>query len=72
MSRAASPSAGTGWARVGLVLVTVLVADQAVKALITSALERGERDPLVLGIELVNVRNSGVAFGALQGAGTRV
>ena len=56
-------------ARAGLVLVAVLVADQAVKALVTSSLERGEERGIVAGIKLVNVRNTGIAFGQLQNAG---
>ena len=73
MSRAAaSLPAASAWTRAGVVAGTVLAADQAVKALVTSALERGGTEELVLGIELVNVRNSGVAFGALQGGGLAV
>jgi len=60
------------WARAGLVLAGVLAADQIVKALVTSALERGEERNLVAGIKLVNTRNSGVAFGQLQDGGAIV
>ena len=59
-------------ARAGLVLAAVLAADQAVKALVTSSLARGEERDLVAGIKLVNVRNTGVAFGQLQHAGAIV
>jgi signal peptidase II len=59
-------------ARAGLVLVAVLASDQAVKALVTSSLARGEERDLVAGIKLVNVRNTGVAFGQLQHAGAIV
>jgi signal peptidase II len=55
-------------ARAGAVFATVLAADQGVKALVTSALQRGEERDVVAGIKLVNVRNSGVAFGQLQNA----
>jgi signal peptidase II len=47
----------------------VLVVDQATKAIINTALERGEEISLVLGIELVSVRNSGIAFGLLDNGG---
>jgi len=57
------------WGRAGLVLACVLIADQAVKALVTSSIERGEQRDLFAGIKLVNVRNSGVAFGQLQNGG---
>jgi signal peptidase II len=59
-------------ARAGSVLAAVLIADQAVKALVTSSLARGEERELVAGIKLVNVRNTGVAFGQLQNAGVIV
>ncbi len=55
-------------ARAGAVFAVVLGADQAVKALVTASLARGEERDVVAGIKLVNVRNSGVAFGQLQNA----
>jgi signal peptidase II len=60
------------WARAGAVMVCVAAVDQLVKALVTSSLQRGEERELVAGIKLVNVRNSGVAFGQLQDAGVIV
>jgi len=59
-------------ARAGLVFVSVLVLDQGVKALVNATLERGEERDIVAGIKLVNVRNSGVAFGQLQNGGAIV
>ena len=53
-------------------LAAVLIADQAVKALVTSSLARGEERDIVAGIKLVNVRNSGIAFGQLQNGGVIV
>jgi signal peptidase II len=70
--RTGGRSARSAWARAGLVLVVVLAADQIVKALVTSALERGEERDLVAGIKLINTRNSGVAFGQLQDGGAIV
>jgi signal peptidase II len=59
-----SPAA-SGWLRVlGLGLVVVVV-DQVTKAIAASALGPGERVDLVLGFELADVRNSGIAFGLL-------
>jgi signal peptidase II len=49
--------------------VTVVVTDQLSKALVTASLERGEQRDLVAVIKLVNTRNTGVAFGQLQGGG---
>ena len=66
---AAAPSPRGVWLRTGLVLAFVVAADQLVKALVTSGLDRGEERGLVAGIKLVNTRNTGVAFGQLQGAG---
>ena len=53
-------------------LVCVLAADQVVKALVTGSLERGEVRDLVWFVDLVNTRNSGVAFGQLQNGGVIV
>jgi len=54
------------------VVTGVVAADQALKEIVTSAIERGQREPVIAGIELVNVRNSGVAFGQLQDGGVIV
>lgn len=62
-------TARAAWRRAGLVLAVVLAADQAVKAIVRGAIERGDHADLALGIQLVNTRNSGVAFGALQDGG---
>lgn len=68
----AAASARGAWARAAVVLTAVLAVDQAVKALVTSSLLRGEERDLVLGIRLVNTRNTGVAFGQLQDGGAIV
>ena len=53
------------------VAVAVLALDQLTKALVRGGLEPGERRELIGGVlDLVNVRNSGVAFGFLSGGGT--
>jgi signal peptidase II len=70
--RSGAPSARAVWLRTAIVLVCVVAVDQIVKALVTSALERGELRELVAGIKLVNTRNTGVAFGQLQGGGAIV
>ena len=56
-------------ARAALVAGAVLAADQAVKAIVRATIERGERVDLVLGIDLVNTRNSGIAFGLFADGG---
>ena len=55
--------------RAALVAVGVVAADQAVKALVRTTIERGDSVDLILGIELVNVRNRGIAFGMFSGGG---
>jgi len=65
-------SARTGWLRAGAVFAGVLLADQAVKAIVVSSLARGEEREIVAHIKLVNVRNTGVAFGQLQNGGVIV
>lgn len=72
MSPRTARTARGAWARAVAVLAAVLAADQVVKALVTASLERGEERALVAGIKLVNTRNSGVAFGQLQGGGVIV
>jgi len=58
--------------RAVVVALAVLVADQATKAIVRGSIGRGERVDLVLGIDLVNTRNSGVAFGFFSGGGAIV
>jgi signal peptidase II len=51
-------------------VATVTVAtDQALKALVRATIERGESVDLMLGIDLVNVRNRGIAFGMFSDGG---
>jgi signal peptidase II len=58
-----------GWARAGAALALVLVIDQASKQLAVTAIERGQSNDVFFGLELTNTRNTGVAFGFLQGRG---
>ncbi len=68
----AAHSRGGGWARL-LVAVAVIVAlDQLTKRIATANVDRGESVNVFLGLDITNTRNSGVAFGALQGSGTIV
>jgi signal peptidase II len=59
----------TAAAKAALVAVATVAADQASKALVRTTIERGEEVDLFLGIQLVNVRNRGIAFGMLSGGG---
>ena len=59
----------TAASRAGLVAAGTVAADQAAKAVVRSTIERGDAVDLVLGIQLVNVRNRGIAFGLLADGG---
>jgi signal peptidase II len=45
------------------VAALVVAVDQVTKAIVSSALGPGERVSLILGVDLADVRNSGIAFG---------
>ncbi len=55
--------------RAALVAVATVALDQAVKALVRSSIDRGDQVDLILGIDIVNVRNRGIAFGMFSGGG---
>jgi signal peptidase II len=55
--------------RAAAVALATVAADQAVKAVVRTTIERGEEVELLLGIQLVNVRNRGIAFGLFAGGG---
>jgi signal peptidase II len=63
---------GRAWARKLAVALIVIACDQVTKALVDGNIARGDGEDLVLGIRLVNVRNTGVAFSSLQGAGALI
>jgi signal peptidase II len=60
------------WLRSGAVMAVVIVLDQATKALVRSGIALGDRDGILPGVELVHVRNEGVAFSRFSGGGTVV
>jgi signal peptidase II len=65
-------SSQQAWGRAGLVLAGVLLVDQVTKRLVQSGIAEGEHDNVFFGVDLVHVRNHGVAFGAFAGGGTIV
>jgi signal peptidase II len=65
-----SPAAG--WARAGATVAAVVLLDQAMKQLVTHSLARGESVNVFFGLDITNTRNTGVAFGALEGSGAIV
>jgi signal peptidase II len=50
----------------------VVAVDQATKQLAISGIERGQEKEVFFGLDLTNTRNTGVAFGALEGGGAVV
>jgi signal peptidase II len=62
----------SAWLRVAVVMAAVVAADQLSKHLIESSITPGEEHKLLPGIDLVNTRNRGVAFGFLPGSHTGV
>lgn len=55
--------------RAGAVIAGVLALDQGSKALVRATVAPGSRDGIFPGVELVNTRNTGVAFSLFQGGG---
>ena len=60
------------WGRAAGVFALVVALDQATKAVVVATVDRGERDGVLPGVEIVHVRNPGVAFGFLPEAGAVV
>lgn len=60
------------WSRAALLLGAVLAVDQLTKALARSGIDPGDEDAILPGVQLVHVRNEGVAFGLLSGGGKEV
>ncbi len=56
-------------AKAALVAGGIVAADQASKAIVRGSIDRGTDVDLFLGIRLINTRNSGIAFGLLEGGG---
>ena len=56
--------------RAAAVLAAVVALDQGTKALVRANVPRGSADAVLPGVELVNTRNTGVAFSLFQDGGT--
>jgi signal peptidase II len=61
-----------GWARAIATVGVVVALDQVTKQLAASEIGRGEQVNVFLGLDLTNTRNTGVAFGALEGGGVLI
>jgi signal peptidase II len=57
------------WRRALFACGVVVLVDQVTKAIVVSTLVDGQREGLVLGVELTNTANRGLAFGIGQGRG---
>jgi signal peptidase II len=62
------PARARPWLAAMLVVLGVLVVDQLSKRAVESSIARGDEHKLLPGIDLVNTRNRGVAFGFLPGS----
>ena len=60
---------GAGIRRAIIAAAAVLAVDQATKALVRATIERGDELGILPGIDLVNTRNRGVAFGLFADGG---
>jgi signal peptidase II len=60
-------TAEVAWLRAALVALAVLLVDQLSKHLIEGGIAQGEERRLLPGVQLVDTRNRGVAFGFLPG-----
>jgi signal peptidase II len=56
--------------RAACVAAGVLIVDQTTKALVRGGIERGASERLLPGVDLVNTRNTGVAFSLFSDGGT--
>ena len=65
-------ASGGAWARAALVMVAVIALDQGTKAVVRANVAIGDRDGVFPGVEIVHVRNEGVAFSRFSGGGTVV
>src|SRR4051812_28275755 len=60
------------WRRAAIAAALFMALDQATKQLAIAAIDRGDSRNVFFGIDLTNVRNTGVAFGAFAGGGALV
>ena len=66
----AAHSRAGGWLRLLAAVAVVIGLDQLSKQIAIAAVERGDSVNVFLGLDITNTRNTGIAFGALQGSDT--
>ena len=59
--------AARAYSHAALLLAGVVAIDQITKRLVQNGIDEGDSDSVFIGVNLVHVRNKGVAFGALSG-----
>lgn len=62
-------TSGSAWARAGLLVAAVVIADQVSKQVVESDIQVGHGREGIGFLDFVHVRNDGVAFGLLSGSG---
>jgi signal peptidase II len=60
------------WRRAAIAAAIFMTLDQVTKQIAIATIERGDSRNVFFGIDLTNVRNTGVAFGAFAGGGALV
>ncbi|HEY6396173.1 MAG TPA: signal peptidase II [Solirubrobacteraceae bacterium] len=72
--RASAPprARAAAFARAGALAAGIVVADRVSKALVTSNIAQGQHRSFLPGVQLVDVRNTGVAFSLFSGGGVPV
>lgn len=63
---------GEAWRRAAIVAALFMTLDQVTKQIAIAAIDRGDSINVFFGLDLTNVRNTGVAFGAFAGGGSLV
>jgi signal peptidase II len=70
--RASAKIRAAAFARAGTLLAAVVLVDQLAKHAVRSGIPMGEVHKFFIGVQLVHVRNTGVAFSLFSGGGTLV
>ncbi len=71
-ARRGALSGRAAWGRAAIAAIAVLAVDQLSKHAVRSGVTPGEERGVLPGVQLVNTRNHGVAFGFLPGSATLV
>ena len=67
-----SDVAGSGWRLATVTTAAVVALDQVTKQIAVASIARGDSVNVFFALDVTNIRNKGIAFGALKGAGLAV